>query len=225
MRSPSETATGAFGIYDLDRKLITLVGDVVLQRGGSQTQRAAAGHRPRHGPRGDRRRTRRRRPDGRPRDRPLHRSAASRQLRRMNEAATLPRAAARAAGGYRRSRSTLDRQGLRPAGGASRRLARRASRRSGRAARPQRRRQDDLFLFGHGAGEAGQRPHLPRRRGHYRAADVPPRDPRPRLSAAGNVDLPRPHRRAEHHGRARGLRAGRAMPAASGWSSCSANSA
>jgi lipopolysaccharide export system protein LptA len=36
VRSPSETARGAFGIYDLDRKLITLVGDVVLQREGSQ---------------------------------------------------------------------------------------------------------------------------------------------------------------------------------------------
>ena len=36
VRSPSETARGAFGIYDLDRKLITLVGNVVLQRGGSQ---------------------------------------------------------------------------------------------------------------------------------------------------------------------------------------------
>lgn len=36
VRSPSETATGAFGIYDLDRKLITLVGDVVLKRQGSE---------------------------------------------------------------------------------------------------------------------------------------------------------------------------------------------
>jgi lipopolysaccharide export system protein LptA len=36
VRSPSETARGAFGIYDLDRKLITLVGNVVLQRQGSQ---------------------------------------------------------------------------------------------------------------------------------------------------------------------------------------------
>ena len=36
VRSPSETASGAFGIYDLDRKLITLVGNVVLQREGSQ---------------------------------------------------------------------------------------------------------------------------------------------------------------------------------------------
>jgi lipopolysaccharide export system protein LptA len=36
VRSPSETATGTFGIYDLDRKLITLVGDVRLQRNGSE---------------------------------------------------------------------------------------------------------------------------------------------------------------------------------------------
>lgn len=34
--SPSETARGNFGIYDLDRKLITLVGAVQLSRGGSQ---------------------------------------------------------------------------------------------------------------------------------------------------------------------------------------------
>jgi lipopolysaccharide export system protein LptA len=32
----SETARGTFGIYDLDRKLITLVGAVQLNRGGSQ---------------------------------------------------------------------------------------------------------------------------------------------------------------------------------------------
>jgi len=36
VRSPSETARGALGIYDLDRKLITLVGNVVLEREGSQ---------------------------------------------------------------------------------------------------------------------------------------------------------------------------------------------
>jgi lipopolysaccharide export system protein LptA len=36
VRSPSETARGTFGIYDLDRKLITLVGNVALQREGSQ---------------------------------------------------------------------------------------------------------------------------------------------------------------------------------------------
>ena len=36
VKSPSETARGDFGVYDLDRKLITLVGDVRLNRGGSQ---------------------------------------------------------------------------------------------------------------------------------------------------------------------------------------------
>ena len=35
VRSPSETASGNFGIYDLDRKLITLVGNVQLSRSGS----------------------------------------------------------------------------------------------------------------------------------------------------------------------------------------------
>ena len=33
VKSPSETARGDFGIYDLDRKLITLIGDVQLDRG------------------------------------------------------------------------------------------------------------------------------------------------------------------------------------------------
>lgn len=36
VRSPSETARGDFGIYDLDRKLITLIGDVQLTRGVNQ---------------------------------------------------------------------------------------------------------------------------------------------------------------------------------------------
>ncbi len=36
VRSPSETARGNFGIYDLDRRLITLVGAVQLNRGGSR---------------------------------------------------------------------------------------------------------------------------------------------------------------------------------------------
>ena len=36
VRSPSETARGNFGIYDLDRRLITLIGDVQLSRSGSQ---------------------------------------------------------------------------------------------------------------------------------------------------------------------------------------------
>ena len=34
--SPSEKARGDFGVYDLDRKLITLVGNVQLNRGDSQ---------------------------------------------------------------------------------------------------------------------------------------------------------------------------------------------
>ncbi|HEU5482830.1 MAG TPA: LptA/OstA family protein [Sphingomicrobium sp.] len=36
VRSPSETARGNFGVYDLNRKLITLVGDVQLSRGDSR---------------------------------------------------------------------------------------------------------------------------------------------------------------------------------------------
>ena len=36
VRSPSETARGDFGVYDLDRKIITLIGGVQLNRGGSQ---------------------------------------------------------------------------------------------------------------------------------------------------------------------------------------------
>ena len=36
VRSPSETAKGDFGIYDLDRKLITLIGAVQLNRGANQ---------------------------------------------------------------------------------------------------------------------------------------------------------------------------------------------
>lgn len=36
VKSPSETARGNFGVYDLDRKLITLMGDVRLDRGQSR---------------------------------------------------------------------------------------------------------------------------------------------------------------------------------------------
>ena len=36
VRSPSEVAKGDFGIYDLDKKLITLVGNVMLTRQDSQ---------------------------------------------------------------------------------------------------------------------------------------------------------------------------------------------
>jgi lipopolysaccharide export system protein LptA len=35
VRSPSETARGNFGIYDLDKRLITLIGNVQLRRGAS----------------------------------------------------------------------------------------------------------------------------------------------------------------------------------------------
>ena len=36
VRSPSETARGQFGIYDLDRGLITLIGNVQLDRGANR---------------------------------------------------------------------------------------------------------------------------------------------------------------------------------------------
>ena len=36
VKSPSETANGDFGVYDLERKLITLVGNVQLNRGESR---------------------------------------------------------------------------------------------------------------------------------------------------------------------------------------------
>jgi lipopolysaccharide export system protein LptA len=35
VHSPSETAKGDFGIYDLDRKLITLIGKVQLTQGNN----------------------------------------------------------------------------------------------------------------------------------------------------------------------------------------------
>jgi lipopolysaccharide export system protein LptA len=35
VRSPSETARGNFAVYDLDKKLITLIGNVQLRRGAS----------------------------------------------------------------------------------------------------------------------------------------------------------------------------------------------
>ena len=36
VKSPSETARGDFGVYDLDRKLITLIGNVQLNRENNQ---------------------------------------------------------------------------------------------------------------------------------------------------------------------------------------------
>lgn len=38
VRSPSETARGNFAIYDLNRRLITMLGGVVLVRGGSEVR-------------------------------------------------------------------------------------------------------------------------------------------------------------------------------------------
>lgn len=35
VRSPTETARGRFGVYDLDRRLITLIGGVELNQGGN----------------------------------------------------------------------------------------------------------------------------------------------------------------------------------------------
>jgi lipopolysaccharide export system protein LptA len=40
VKSPSETARGDFGIYDLDRKLITLIGNVQLRRENDQVNGA-----------------------------------------------------------------------------------------------------------------------------------------------------------------------------------------
>jgi lipopolysaccharide export system protein LptA len=40
VKSPSETARGDFGIYDLDRKLITLIGNVQLNREDNQVNGA-----------------------------------------------------------------------------------------------------------------------------------------------------------------------------------------
>jgi len=38
LRSPSETARSRFAIYDLDRRLVTMIGAVTLTRGQSQVQ-------------------------------------------------------------------------------------------------------------------------------------------------------------------------------------------
>lgn len=38
VRSPSETARGNFAIYDLNRRQITMIGDVVLDQGASQVR-------------------------------------------------------------------------------------------------------------------------------------------------------------------------------------------
>src|SRR3546814_303121 len=109
--------------------------------------------------------------------------------------------------GARRPVGDLDRQVVRQAYRVDRRFGLGRARRSGRAARPQRRGQDDVLLFGDGAGEARFGPRAARWRGYHRAADVPPRNPGARLSAAGNVDLSWSHDREEHTDRARTRRA------------------
>jgi lipopolysaccharide export system protein LptA len=38
LRSPSETARSQFAIYDLDRRLVTMIGGVTLVRGGNRVQ-------------------------------------------------------------------------------------------------------------------------------------------------------------------------------------------
>jgi lipopolysaccharide export system protein LptA len=40
VKSPSETARGSFAVYDLDRRLITLIGNVQLDRRGSRVNGA-----------------------------------------------------------------------------------------------------------------------------------------------------------------------------------------
>ena len=45
LRSPSETARGQFAIYDLGRRLVTMIGGVRLTRGDSTVQRRPAGDR------------------------------------------------------------------------------------------------------------------------------------------------------------------------------------
>ena len=57
------------------------------------------------------------------------------------------------------------------------------------------------------------------------SADVPPGDPRPWLSAAGNLDLPRPDRRTEYHGRCSKSPSPTRMRARRGSNNCSRNSA
>ena len=78
LRSPTETARSQFAIYDLDRRLVTMIGGVSLDQRRQPRPGRPAGARPRQRPGGDGRR-RRRTPAGawRPGDGPLHRAAAA----------------------------------------------------------------------------------------------------------------------------------------------------
>ena len=71
--------------------------------------------------------------------------------------------------------------GLRPAG------------RSGGAARPQRRGQDDVVLHDRRADQPRFRPHSGGRQGHHRPAHVPARARGHQLPAAGGQRLPQAH--------------------------------
>ena len=82
------------------------------------------------------------------------------------------------------------------------------------SARTERRRQDHDLLHDHRADRGRPRPHRARRPRRHHAADVPARAARHRLSAAGGLDLPRPHRRGKHPRRARSGRAEQAPPRA-----------
>ena len=82
VHSPSETAKGDFGIYDFDRKLITLIGNVQLTARPDLVNGARLVIDLEFGPRGDRRRPARREPERRPRDRPLHGAATQEAARR-----------------------------------------------------------------------------------------------------------------------------------------------
>ena len=73
LRTPTETARSQFAIYDVDRRLVTMIGGVNLDPGRQPRPGRPAGARSRHPPRGDGRRRRRSR---RPGHRPLHRAAA-----------------------------------------------------------------------------------------------------------------------------------------------------
>ena len=117
VKSPSETAKGDFGIYDLDRKLITLIGNVQLNREQNQvngarlvidldTGRAVVDG----GPPGVNQ------SGGRVTG---HFTVPQRQQQQqVNEAATIVRAVRPASALDRRARGALDRQVLRQARGA-----------------------------------------------------------------------------------------------------------
>ena len=81
-----------------------------------------------------------------------------------------------------------------------------------------------VFYMITGLIKADRGAHRARRPRRHQAADVSARAARHRLSAAGSLDLSRPHRRAEHPRRARGGRARAARSARPNSTRCSRNS-